>query len=166
MRKGHTVAPYEKDELLRSSNSSGVEKSENEDWSSDDNNNRDLHLAPEVEEEKISVLSYDDEQIACCESTDSVVNIESNVEDEMILDDKPYFDSVSLSEPCCRVCQCNSNEERLINPCFCSGSVKWIHESCLIQWMKSSLKDSCELCTKKIKIAKRRKPLSKVRLSE
>ena len=72
------------------------------------------------------------------------------------------YDTVSLSEPCCRVCQCNSKEEILISPCLCSGSVKWINESCLIQWMKCSLKDSCELCTKKIKITKQKKPFSKV----
>jgi len=75
---------------------------------------------------------------------------------------KCHFDTVSLCEPCCRVCQCDASEEDLISPCACSGSVKWIHESCLIQWMKSSLKDSCELCTKKIKITKRRKPFTKV----
>ena len=72
------------------------------------------------------------------------------------------YDTVSLSEPCCRVCQCNSKEEILISPCLCSGSVKWIHESCLIKWMKCSLKDSCELCTEKIKITKQKKPFSKV----
>ena len=73
------------------------------------------------------------------------------------------YDTASLSEPCCRVCQSNSKEEALISPCLCSGSVKWIHESCLIKWMKCSLKDSCELCTKKIKITKQKKPFSKVR---
>ena len=75
---------------------------------------------------------------------------------------KHNFDTISLCEPCCRVCQCDASEEDLISPCSCSGSVKWIHESCLIQWMKSSLKESCELCTKKIKITKRRKPFTKV----
>lgn len=74
---------------------------------------------------------------------------------------KPYLDSISLSEPYCRVCHCTGDEE-LISPCYCSGSVKWVHETCLVKWMKSSFKESCELCRKNIEIAKRRKPLSKV----
>ena len=83
----------------------------------------------------------------------------NNIQDEKL---KPCLDTLSFTEPCCRVCQCNGDEEILINPCNCSGSVKWVHESCLVQWMKSSFKDSCELCLRKIQIAKRVKPLSKV----
>jgi len=75
---------------------------------------------------------------------------------------KPYLDTISLSEPYCRVCHC-TGDEQLISPCYCSGSVKWVHETCLVKWMKSSFKESCELCRKNIEIAKRRKPLSKVR---
>ena len=75
---------------------------------------------------------------------------------------KPYLDSISLSDgSSCRVCHCNGDEQ-LISPCDCSGSVKWVHETCLIKWMKSSFKESCELCRREIEITKRRKPLSKV----
>ncbi|XP_012554962.1 uncharacterized protein LOC100206214 isoform X1 [Hydra vulgaris] len=74
------------------------------------------------------------------------------------------FDAVSLSEPCCRICQCDTTEDKLISPCNCCGSVKWVHQSCLVQWMKSSFKDSCELCMKNIKIIKRRKSFSKWQL--
>ena len=72
------------------------------------------------------------------------------------------FDSVSLNEPCCRICQSDTTEDKLISPCNCCGSVKWVHQSCLVQWMKSSFKESCELCMKDISIIKRRKSFSKV----
>jgi Protein involved in mRNA turnover and stability len=85
---------------------------------------------------------------------DCQTEVETEVETEV--------DTISLCEPCCRVCQCDASEEELISPCLCSGSVKWIHESCLIQWMKSSFKESCELCIQKIKTTKRRKPIWKV----
>ena len=85
-------------------------------------------------------------------------SIHSNTPDTPI---KPYLDTISLSEPYCRVCHC-TGDEQLISPCHCSGSVKWVHETCLVKWMKSSFKESCELCRKDIEIAKRRKPLSKV----
>ena len=71
-------------------------------------------------------------------------------------------DVISLNEPSCRICQSGMEEEALISPCRCCGSVKWIHESCLVHWMKSSLKDSCELCRTKIDITRKRKPLLKV----
>lgn len=76
---------------------------------------------------------------------------------------KSCLDNISLSEPSCRVCHCTGSEQ-LISPCDCSGSVKWVHETCLVKWMKSSFKESCELCRREIEIAKRRKPLSKWKL--
>lgn len=47
----------------------------------------------------------------------------------------------------CRVCRCEATTDRqLFHPCICSGSIKWIHEDCLQQWMRYSRKEYCELC--------------------
>lgn len=50
----------------------------------------------------------------------------------------------------CRICfDGERNEEPLISPCKCSGSVKFIHESCLNSWLLSqggNLKKQCEIC--------------------
>lgn len=47
----------------------------------------------------------------------------------------------------CRVCRCEATADRqLFHPCICSGSIKWIHEDCLQQWMRYSRKEYCELC--------------------
>lgn len=39
----------------------------------------------------------------------------------------------------CRICYCNEEEmsSDLIQPCLCSGSMKYIHFCCLQQWLKS-----------------------------
>lgn len=50
-------------------------------------------------------------------------------------------------ENICRVCRCEGQSDRpLFFPCICSGSIKWIHQDCLMQWMRYSRKEFCELC--------------------
>lgn len=47
----------------------------------------------------------------------------------------------------CRICHCEeSNEEYLLSPCYCSGTLRYVHQSCLQQWLKSNGIKSCELC--------------------
>lgn len=47
----------------------------------------------------------------------------------------------------CRVCRCEGQSDRqLFHPCICTGSIKWIHQDCLMQWMRYSRKEYCELC--------------------
>lgn len=38
----------------------------------------------------------------------------------------------------CRICHCEeTSEEFLITPCFCSGSLRYVHQSCLQKWIKT-----------------------------
>ncbi|KAH8418272.1 hypothetical protein KR222_009549, partial [Zaprionus bogoriensis] len=47
----------------------------------------------------------------------------------------------------CRVCRCEALPDRpLFYPCICTGSIKYIHQDCLMQWMRYSHKEYCELC--------------------
>ena len=49
----------------------------------------------------------------------------------------------------CRVCHGEDEPERpLFHPCRCDGSIKFIHQDCLISWLKVSNKSEkkCELC--------------------
>ena len=47
----------------------------------------------------------------------------------------------------CRVCRCEGTVDRpLFHPCICTGSIKFIHQECLVQWLKYSKKEFCELC--------------------
>jgi len=45
------------------------------------------------------------------------------------------------------VCRGGATEEQpLFYPCLCSGSIKYVHQDCLVEWLKHSKKKYCELC--------------------
>lgn len=47
----------------------------------------------------------------------------------------------------CRVCRSEGTQDKpLYHPCVCTGSIKFIHQECLLQWLKHSRKEYCELC--------------------
>ncbi|XP_030372275.1 uncharacterized protein LOC115622471 [Scaptodrosophila lebanonensis] len=47
----------------------------------------------------------------------------------------------------CRICHCESDPQNpLLTPCYCSGSLKYVHQQCLQQWLTASETNSCELC--------------------
>uniref|UniRef100_A0A4W3GFG4 E3 ubiquitin-protein ligase MARCHF6 n=1 Tax=Callorhinchus milii TaxID=7868 RepID=A0A4W3GFG4_CALMI len=47
----------------------------------------------------------------------------------------------------CRVCRSEGTMDKpLYHPCVCTGSIKFIHQECLVQWLKHSRKEYCELC--------------------
>ncbi|KAJ2822836.1 hypothetical protein IWW50_004043, partial [Coemansia erecta] len=47
----------------------------------------------------------------------------------------------------CRVCRGEgTTTEPLFFPCRCSGSIKYVHQSCLEEWLAHSNKKYCELC--------------------
>ncbi|KAG2382499.1 hypothetical protein C9374_005079 [Naegleria lovaniensis] len=56
----------------------------------------------------------------------------------------------------CRICkQPHTEEDPLFHPCKCSGSIKYIHGTCLMEWMKHSNKGKyCEICKHEFKFAK------------
>ncbi|CAB4056528.1 MARCH1_8 [Lepeophtheirus salmonis] len=54
--------------------------------------------------------------------------------------------SLSLTE-FCKICHCGAEPSMpLIAPCFCDGSLKYVHQGCLQKWIKSSDIKRCELC--------------------
>lgn len=47
----------------------------------------------------------------------------------------------------CRICRGEgSDSESLFHPCKCSGSIKYVHQDCLMEWLSHSQKKHCELC--------------------
>ncbi|MCJ1433693.1 hypothetical protein MMC27_003057 [Xylographa pallens] len=47
----------------------------------------------------------------------------------------------------CRICRGEgSTNEPLFYPCKCSGSIKFVHQGCLMEWLSHSQKKHCELC--------------------
>lgn len=47
----------------------------------------------------------------------------------------------------CRICRGEGSfDEPLFYPCKCSGSIKYVHQDCLMEWLSHSQKKHCELC--------------------
>uniref|UniRef100_A0A060SZ77 RING-type E3 ubiquitin transferase n=1 Tax=Blastobotrys adeninivorans TaxID=409370 RepID=A0A060SZ77_BLAAD len=59
-------------------------------------------------------------------------------------------------EHTCRICRGEATEEEpLYHPCKCSGSIKYVHQDCLLEWLRHSKKKPvCELCKSPYKFAK------------
>ncbi|KII69305.1 E3 ubiquitin-protein ligase MARCH2 [Thelohanellus kitauei] len=65
----------------------------------------------------------------------------------------------------CKICfgtelSARAKKRKLISPCMCKGTMKYVHEDCLFRWMSCKFGTRCELCGFSIKIVKRLKPLS------
>ncbi|KAL1139043.1 hypothetical protein AAG570_009104 [Ranatra chinensis] len=54
----------------------------------------------------------------------------------------------SADKEICRICHCEGDPDTaaLIAPCYCAGSLRYVHQVCLQQWIKSSDIRCCELC--------------------
>jgi E3 ubiquitin-protein ligase MARCH1/8 len=69
----------------------------------------------------------------------------------------------SSGMPICRICHCESEPDQpLISPCHCSGSLQFVHQSCLQKWIKSSDTKKCELCYYEFVMEAKMKPFRKV----
>ncbi|XP_073452622.1 E3 ubiquitin-protein ligase MARCHF8 isoform X2 [Aquarana catesbeiana] len=74
----------------------------------------------------------------------------------------PPASPVSASGDLCRICHCEGDEESpLITPCHCTGSLHFVHQACLQQWIKSSDTRCCELCKFEFIMETKLKPLRK-----
>lgn len=67
--------------------------------------------------------------------------------------------------PSCRICHCTESPSsgliKLISPCHCSGSLKYVHHSCLQQWLDATNSQRCELCKHPFTMSVKYKPLYK-----
>ncbi|KAM4706605.1 E3 ubiquitin-protein ligase MARCHF1 [Discoglossus pictus] len=70
-----------------------------------------------------------------------------------------FYDDLSDD---CRICHCEGDEENpLITPCRCTGTLRFVHQACLHQWIKSSDTRCCELCKYDFVMETKLKPLRK-----
>jgi E3 ubiquitin-protein ligase MARCH6 len=65
----------------------------------------------------------------------------------------PQFDPAEANDKSpaegdtCRICRSEASAtEPLFYPCKCSGSIKFVHQDCLMEWLSHSNKKHCELC--------------------
>uniref|UniRef100_A0A183U375 RING-type E3 ubiquitin transferase n=1 Tax=Toxocara canis TaxID=6265 RepID=A0A183U375_TOXCA len=61
--------------------------------------------------------------------------------------DEPETTAVLMPD-ICRVCR-SAGDSALYYPCLCTGSIKYVHQDCLLEWLKYSKKEVCELCSHK-----------------
>ncbi|XP_038647841.1 uncharacterized protein LOC119963181 isoform X2 [Scyliorhinus canicula] len=62
----------------------------------------------------------------------------------------------------CRICHCEGDDDSpLITPCRCTGTLRFVHQACLHQWIKSSDTRCCELCKYDFIMETKLKPLRK-----
>ncbi|KAI1364767.1 hypothetical protein F5Y08DRAFT_306051 [Xylaria arbuscula] len=59
----------------------------------------------------------------------------------------PWADDAPMDIDSCRICRGEgTDDEPLFFPCKCSGSIKYVHQDCLMEWLSHSQKKHCELC--------------------
>ena len=66
--------------------------------------------------------------------------------------------ATEMNESCglmCRICHGGYEEGELIRPCKCTGTVKYAHQSCVLNWVSKSGNQSCELCGFKFRTHKK-----------
>jgi len=101
-----------------------------------------------------------------CSSTSTTKDIRSNRMGIATLEFLQAKKDSSSSEGSdfCRICHCGAEVEELISPCHCSGSLGFIHQTCLQEWLGSTNKKVCELCRYEFKLHATLRPLNKWRL--
>ncbi|CAK9266883.1 unnamed protein product [Sphagnum jensenii] len=56
-------------------------------------------------------------------------------------------DADDEEEDVCRICRMTGEDDSpLYYPCACSGSIKYVHQECLVQWLNHSKARQCEVC--------------------
>lgn len=128
----------------------------------------------EVDREQLrtSVSNMADQPGNVCIEMDDVFELERNDSTENSFDKSPsdttkilYFsegESTDVESDVCRICHCSEEMEILISPCLCTGSVKFVHHSCLMNWLQRAVMSKCELCLYPLAVKRKRKPFSKV----
>ncbi|KAL1432499.1 hypothetical protein MTO96_013254 [Rhipicephalus appendiculatus] len=53
----------------------------------------------------------------------------------------------------CRICHEGDQDEPLVSPCSCSGTMGFVHVSCLEHWLNNQNVDFCEVCGQRFPMA-------------
>ncbi|PIA56553.1 hypothetical protein AQUCO_00700713v1 [Aquilegia coerulea] len=86
-----------------------------------------------TDEERINSNSI--ESVGTSSSSNKKIEISGKYEEE---DDE---------EDVCRICRNTGDVENPLRyPCACSGSIKFVHQDCLLQWLNHSNARKCEVC--------------------
>lgn len=71
---------------------------------------------------------------------DTELDEESEVEEEEVEEEEDEEGDV------CRICRNPGDVDNPLRyPCACSGSIKYVHQECLLQWLNHSNSRQCEV---------------------
>jgi len=92
----------------------------------------------------------------------NVPNVDGEDDDKSVESESYTTAASSLTSNVCKICHCGEEdgEPKLITPCLCSGSLKFVHQECLHRWIKSSDIKRCELCKFTFIMQSKVKPLA------
>lgn len=67
--------------------------------------------------------------------------------DDSVAEQSPKGEEGEEEEDVCRICRTSGEKgSPLYYPCACSGSIKYVHQDCLLQWLNHSNARQCEVC--------------------
>jgi len=60
----------------------------------------------------------------------------------------------------CKICHSETEkDDELITPCYCSGSLLYVHQGCVQKWIKATDAKTCELCNYNYQVNSTVKPI-------
>ncbi|XP_014390474.1 PREDICTED: E3 ubiquitin-protein ligase MARCH1 isoform X1 [Myotis brandtii] len=119
------------------------------------------HRQNETIKKRCSETDFSTEIVAVPEGGKSMSDAGFQVNNSVQKPPASYHDG-SDNLKLCRICHCEGDEESpLITPCRCTGTLRFVHQSCLHQWIKSSDTRCCELCKYDFIMETKLKPLRK-----
>ncbi|XP_065280633.1 E3 ubiquitin-protein ligase MARCHF2-like [Dermacentor albipictus] len=95
----------------------------------------------------VAALSKDVRQ-PLLKSPEVMNDLEDDSARDCVSPDKPSGDlnGAVNSGPICRICYEGDQEDPLVSPCSCTGTMAFVHVSCLEHWLNERNVDICELC--------------------
>ncbi|KAH6948590.1 hypothetical protein HPB50_025186 [Hyalomma asiaticum] len=74
--------------------------------------------------------------------------------DNFFLDETTAYSSeAGIGRAMCRICHDGDEEEPLVSPCKCSGTIRFVHVSCIEKWLNQRNLDICDLCGERFQMA-------------
>ncbi|KAL1426686.1 hypothetical protein MTO96_018155 [Rhipicephalus appendiculatus] len=73
-----------------------------------------------------------------------------------------YHNGTGSSGDMCRICHEGDERAELVSPCSCSGTMGFVHVSCIEHWLNERNVDFCELCGERFQMAAQ--PITVLRL--
>lgn len=83
--------------------------------------------------------------------SDSVVNGKQQKKKKKIKPSPSSCGFMEVTDPCL-----------FISPCFCTGSLRYVHHDCLQKWIRSSNHKYCELCKYNFNLKVKSRPIYQV----